>query len=86
MPGWTLVLLNSKVREDTKYQNHNGIATPHRKKITTIEKFFDKMKNKPNSRPTKITITLFGLNGYEITANHPTAPAIPPHALHLHPK
>jgi hypothetical protein len=86
MPGWTLVLLNSNFREGIKYQNHNAIATPHRKKITTIEKFFDKMKNKPNSRPTKIIITPFGLNGYEITANHPTAAVLPPHALQLHPK
>jgi hypothetical protein len=86
MPGWTLVLLNSKVREGTKYQNHNGIATPYRKKITTIEKFFDKMKNKPNFRPTKIIVTPFGLKCYETTARCPTAPAIPPNALKLHPK
>ena len=77
MPGWTLVLPNSKVREDTKYQNRHGIATPHRKKITTIEKFFAEMKNKPNFRPTKIIVTSFGLNGYETTANHPTAAALP---------
>jgi len=60
---------------------------PHtEKKITTIEKFFDKMKNKQNFRPIKIIVTPFGLKCYETTANHPTAAVLPPHALQLHPK